>query len=92
MPKISRDAQIIAKTFFALGRPCSVSFGKLRKLTDRALQAFEELHAAGMITTLPDLPIGARGWKATDLIGFPLTDYRQIEDIEVFPMFESQIA
>lgn len=89
MTILSRDAQIIASTFFSMGRVCRVSFACRRELTARVRKAFAELEDAGMIEPLPagNLLYGTFGWQATAKIGRPISDFPRFQEHECFPVY-----
>lgn len=86
--ELSRDAQIVAAGLFGLGSKASVSFQRPHIIHPRTRAAIEELKAAGMIEDLPahKLARGAEGWRGTEKIGFPLADFKKMEESESFPI------
>lgn len=73
---LSRDAELIALGLFGLGKQSSVRFLRPHIITERAMNAINELLEAEMIEPTPEkeLPRGAKGWRGTEKIGFPMAD------------------
>lgn len=85
---LSRDAQIVAYCLFGFGKPASLTFERPHIIHPRTLAALEELVAAGRIKPMDGgvLPQNAKGWKATDLIGNPMKDFRAPKKSESWPI------
>lgn len=85
---LSRDAQIVAYVLFGMGAVTSVTYQRPHIITPRAMMALHELESAGMIEPIDPnhLPPDAKGWKATDKIGDPWTDYAEPTAQESFPL------
>lgn len=74
---ISRNAQLVAIALFPMGSKSSTVFKTPSRITNECLTGINELMREKMIESLPakEIPRGAVGWRGTEKIGFPMTDF-----------------
>lgn len=82
---ISRDAQLVAFAFFAMGKKSTATFRTPSRLTERALAGLDELEQAGLVKRYVDLR-KPESWeyRPTDEMPMPMQAYAWPEKSESF--------
>lgn len=85
MTVITRETQLFALCHLGFGSKSSITFRRPDRISDWVYRSLGELMGAGYLETIPkdELPIGAKGWKATDKMPMPRNEFEPFTDAEI---------